>query len=67
LGATVRCRCELATRAHDCQFIIPTSIGKVTEVGICTGGRTILADGENACQAYQKLNRKMTELSLKAA
>ena len=67
LGATVRCRCELATQAHDCQFIIPTSIGKVTVVGICTEGRTVRAKGWNACLAYQKLNRKMTELSLKAA
>jgi hypothetical protein len=33
LGATVRFRCELATQAHDCQFIIPTSTGKVT-VGV---------------------------------
>ena len=67
LGATVRSRCELATQAHDCQFIIPTSTGKVTMVGICTGGRTVRAKGWNACLAYQKLNRKMTELSLQAA
>ena len=67
LGATVRFRCELATQAHDCQFIIPTSTGKVTVVGICTGGRTVRAKGWNACLAYQKLNRKMTELSLQAA
>jgi hypothetical protein len=67
LGATVRFRCELATQAHDCQFIIPTSTGKVTEVGICTEGRTVRAKGWNACLAYQKLNKKMTELSLQAA
>ena len=67
LGATVRFRCELATRAHDCQFIIPTSTGKVTVVGICTEGRTVRAKGVNACQAYQKLNSKMTEMSLQAA
>ena len=67
LGATVRFRCELATQAHDCQFIIPTSTGKVTMVGICTGGRTVRAKGWNACLAYQKLNKKMTELSLQAA
>ena len=67
LGATVRFRCELATQAHDCQFIIPTSTGKVTVVGICTGGRTVRAKGVNACQAYQKLNIKMTELWLQAA
>jgi len=67
LGATVRSRCELATQAHDCQFIIPTSTGKVTVVGIRTEGRTVRAKGENACQAYQRLNRKMTELSLQAA
>jgi hypothetical protein len=67
LGATVRFRCELATQVHDCQFIIPTSAGEVTVVGICTGGRTVRARGGNACQAYQKLNRKMTELSLQAA
>jgi hypothetical protein len=67
LGATVRFRCDLATLAPDCQFIIPTSNGKITEVGICTGGRTVRANGENACQAYQKLNGKMTELSLQAA
>ena len=67
LGATVRFRCELATQAHDCQFIIPTSTGKVTVVGICTEGRTVRARGWNACLAYQKLNKKMTELSLQAA
>jgi hypothetical protein len=66
LGATVRFRRELATQARDCKFIVPTSIGKVTVVGICTGGRTVRARGENACQAYQKLNRKMTELSPQA-
>ena len=66
LGATVRSRCELATQAHDCQFIIPTSTGKVTVVGICTEGRTVRARRRNACQAYQRLNRKMTELSLQA-
>jgi hypothetical protein len=43
LGATVRFLCELATQAHDCQFIIPTSTGKVTVVGICTEGRTVRA------------------------
>jgi hypothetical protein len=67
LGATVRFRRELATRAHNCKFIIPTSTGKVTVVGICTEGRTVLAKGWNACLAYQKLNKKMTELSLQAA
>ena len=67
LGATVRFRCELATQAHDCQFIIPTSTGKVTVVGICTEGKTVRAKGWNACLAYQKLNKKMTELSLQAA
>ena len=67
LGATVRFRCELATQAHDCQFIIPTSTGKVTVVGICTGGRTVRARGVNACLAYQELNRKVTELSIQAA
>ena len=67
LGATVRSRCELATQTHDCQFIIPTSTGKVTVVGICTEGRTVRAKGWNACLAYQKLNRKMTKLSLQAA
>ena len=67
LGATVRFRSELATRVHDCEFIIPTSTGKDTVVGICTGGRTVLAEAGNACQAYQKLNTKMTELSLQAA
>ena len=67
LGATVRFRCELATQAHDCKFIVPTSTGKVTVVGICTEGRTVRAKGWNACLAYQKLNRKMTELSLQAA
>ena len=66
LGATVRFRCELATQAHDCQFIIPTSTGKVTMVGIRTGGRTVRARGGNACQAYQKLSRKMTKLSPQA-
>ena len=67
LGATVRFRCKLATQVPDCQFIIPTLKGKVTVVGLCTGGRTVRAKGVNACQAYQKLNRKMTELSLQAA
>ena len=67
LGATVRFRCELAKQAHDCQFIIPTSTAKVTVVGIRTGGRTVRAKGGNACQAYQKLNKKVTELSLQAA
>jgi hypothetical protein len=67
LGATVRFRRELATQAHDCKFIVPASTGKVTVVGICTGGRTVRARGGNACQAYQKLNRKMTELSPQAA
>jgi len=67
LGATVRFRHALATQAHDCQFIIPISTGKVTEVGMCTGGRTVRAKGGNACQAYQKLNIKMTELWLQAA
>jgi hypothetical protein len=67
LGATVRSRCELAMQAHDGQFIIPTSTGKVTVVGICTGGRTVRAKAWNACLAYQKLNKKMTELSLQAA
>jgi len=67
LGATVRFRCELATQAHDCQFIIPTSTGKVTVVGICTEGKTVRAKGWNACLAYQKLNKKMTELSLQEA
>ncbi|MBP1622552.1 MAG: hypothetical protein H6Q07_572 [Acidobacteria bacterium] len=67
LGATVRFRRELAAQARDCRFIVPTSIGEVTVVGICTGGRTVRARGENACQAYQKLNRKMTELSPQAA
>jgi hypothetical protein len=66
LGATVRFRRELATRAHNCKFIIPTSTGKVTVVGICTEGRTVRAKGWNACLAYQKLNKKMTELSLQA-
>ena len=67
LGATVRFRSELAAQVHDCTFIVPTSTGKVTVVGICTKGRTVRAKGVNACQAYQKLNRKMTELSLQAA
>jgi hypothetical protein len=67
LGATVRFRCELAAQAHDCKFIIPTSTGKVTVVGICTEGRTVQAKAWNACLAYQKLNKKMTELSLQAA
>jgi hypothetical protein len=66
LVATVRFRRELATQAHNCRFIIPTSTGKVTVVGICTEGRTVRARGGNACQAYQKLNRKMAELSLPA-
>jgi hypothetical protein len=67
LGATVRFRRALAKQAHDCQFIIPASTGKVTVVGICTGGKTVRAKGWNACLAYQKLNKKMTELSLQAA
>ena len=67
LGATVRARRELATRVHDCKFIIPTSTCKVTVVGICTEGRTIQARGGNTYQAYQKLNRKIVELSLHAA
>jgi hypothetical protein len=67
LGATVQFRCKLATQAHDCQFIVPTSTGKITVVGIYTGGRTVRAKGVNACQAYQKLNSRMTELSLQAA
>jgi hypothetical protein len=67
LAATVRFRRELATQAHDCKFIVPTSTGKVTVVGICTGGRTVRARGGNACHAYQKLNKKMTGLSLQAA
>lgn len=67
LGATVRFRSELATQVHDCRFIVPTSTGKATVVGICTEGRTVRAKGVNTCQAYQKLNRKMTELSLQAA
>jgi len=67
LGATVRSRRELATRVHDCKFIIPTSTGKVTVVGICTEGRIIRARGENTYQSYQKLNRKIAELSLHAA
>jgi hypothetical protein len=67
LGATVRLRCELAKQAHDCKFIVPTSTGKVTVVGIRAGGRTVRARGGNACQAYLKLNIKMTELSPQAA
>ena len=67
LGATVRFRRELATQTRDCKFIVPISTGKVTVVGICTGGRTVRAKGWNACQAYQKLNSKMSELSLQAA
>ncbi len=67
LGSTVRSRHELATRAHDCKFIIPTSTGKVTVVGICTEGGTVRARGGNACQAYQKLNNKMTEMLHQAA
>jgi hypothetical protein len=67
LGATVRFRRGLAAQARDCKFIVPTSTGKVTVVGMCTGGRTVRARGGNACQAYQKLNRKMTELSPRAA
>ncbi len=67
LGATVRFRRELATRAHNCKFIIPTSTSKVTVVGICTEGKTVRARGWNACQAYQKLNRKITKLSFHAA
>ena len=67
LAATVRFRRKLATQAFDCKFIVPTSTGKVTVVGICTGGRTIRARGGTACLAYQKLNRKITELSLHAA
>ena len=61
LAATVRFRRELAIRAHDCRFTIPSLTGKDTMVGICTEGRTVQARGENACLAYQKLNRKMTE------
>jgi hypothetical protein len=67
LGATVRFRRELATQARDCRFIVPTSTAEVTVVGIRTGGRTVRASGANACQAYQKLNRKIAELSLRAA
>ena len=67
LAATVRFRRELATQAHDCKFIAPTSTGKVTVVGIRTGGITVRARGGNACHAYQKLNKKMTGLSLQAA
>ena len=67
LGATVRSRRELATRIHDCKFIIPASTGKVTVVRICTEGRIIQARGGNTYQAYQKLNRKIAELSLHAA
>lgn len=67
LEATVRFRRELATQAHDCQFIIPISTGKVTVVGICTEGRTVRAKGCNACLAYQRLNKKVTEWSLHAA
>ena len=67
LAATVRFRRELATQAHDCKFIIPTSTGKVTVVGICTEGRTVRAKGVNACLAYQELNRRITQLSLQAA
>jgi len=67
LAATVRFRRELATKAHDCRFIIPSLTGKVTMVGICTEGRTVRARGGNACLAYQKLNRKMTGLSFQAA
>jgi hypothetical protein len=67
LGATVRFRRELAMQTRDCKFIVPTSTGKVAMVGIRTGGRTVRARGVNECQAYQKLNKKMTELSLQAA
>jgi hypothetical protein len=67
LGATVRFRRKLATQVPDCQFITPTSTGNVTVVGICTEGKTVRANGWNACLAYQKLNRKMTELSFQAA
>jgi hypothetical protein len=67
LAAAVRFRRELATRAHDCKFMVPTSTGKVTVVGIWMGGRTVRARGGNTCHAYQKLNRKMTGLSLQAA
>jgi hypothetical protein len=67
LGATVRFRSKLASQVHDCKFIVPTSKGAVTVVGICTKGRTVLAKGVNACLAYQELNRKVTELSLQAA
>ena len=67
LAATVRFRRELATQVHDCKFIVPTSTGTITMVGICTGGRTVRARGGTACLAYQKLNRKITGLSLQAA
>ena len=67
LGATVRFRCELAMQAHDCQFIIPTSAGKITVVGICTKSRIVRPKGWNACLAYQKLDKRMTQLSLQAA
>ena len=67
LGATVWFRRELATQTRDCKFIVPISTGKVTVVGICTGGRTVRARGVNACLAYQELNRTVTELSIQAA
>jgi hypothetical protein len=67
LAATVRLRRKLATQDPGCRFTIPSLTGKVTMVGICTEGRTVRARGANACLAYQKLNRKMTELSLQAA
>jgi hypothetical protein len=67
LGAIVRLRCDLATQVNDCEFIIPTSLGKLTVVGIRIGGRTILAKGRNPFQAYQKLNRHITQSSLQVA
>jgi|WetSurMetagenome_2_1015567.scaffolds.fasta_scaffold21321_6 hypothetical protein len=61
LAATVQFRRKLATQAYDCKFIVPSLTGKATVVGICMEGRTVRARGRNACLAYQKLNRKMTD------
>ncbi len=61
LGAVTRLRCELAAKAHSCEFTIPTPLDRVIRVGIRLGDRTVLARGKDPCQAYQKLGRKLSD------
>ena len=62
LAVIVRLRGELAEQIHDCQFIAQTSPGKVAVVEVRTGGRTVVAKGQNPYQAYQKIKNNMIEL-----